>query len=67
LVGAVVFSVSGTLTLRRLIFAGSSDDGFFGVVLLTLAIGQAFIYRGLPKKDTTEILIDEHKPKLNHG
>lgn len=67
MVGAVVFSVSGTITLRQFVFAGSSDDGFFGVVLLTLAINQAFVYRGLSKKDTTELLMDEHTPKLNHG
>jgi hypothetical protein len=67
LVGAVVFTVSGTLTLRRFVFAGGSDDGFFGVLLLSLAIDQAIIYRWLAKRETTELPIDEQKLKPNHG
>ena len=66
LVGALVFTVSGVLTLRRFLLAGSGDDGFFGVVLLTLAIDQAFVYRWLFRKGTADLPIDDQKPRLNH-
>ncbi len=66
IVGIVVFIALGVVTLKRFLVSWHSDDGFFGVLLISLAINEALVRRRL-WHDRTESPVNGHKPRLNHG
>jgi hypothetical protein len=67
LVGSVVFTAMGTVTLKHFLPNGGSDDGFFGVVLLALAIKEALVYYRFAGQDNAGFRAENQGPKLNHG
>ncbi|MGA8502373.1 MAG: hypothetical protein WB683_12555 [Candidatus Sulfotelmatobacter sp.] len=66
IVGIVVFAGRGAVTLKHFLVGWRSDDGFFGILLLSLAINEALVFRRL-RHDRTEPVVNERKPRLNHG
>ena len=65
LVCAAVFLLSGCLNLERFLAAGRTDDGFFGTLMLALALQQGIICLRLSKRARSETGVGQ-STHINH-